>query len=272
MKIVGSCPLYERHTRKNYIIPIAIYLFRMVLLLGKVKYVFDKKFPFGNFLTQLNIFNSILNEIIFMAILLATVTKISSWNVLFEVTGFCVNDKKISFQKMMVIILNISYILSILIEAIEKDFTSIGYICSWLDKHISEYLMEIMTYFIIEFLAIVYMFYNHIDKILTDILKKKLDGEMENLATIHVNGHLILEIRTKYLYYYNLQLHCNNIFGWPICFIIIQYIITMLINIGYIVFDHAKLNVHLKIITLTNTLIFTVSIFSNIYYNRYVKL
>lgn len=258
MRMFGFCPLYTKSDKKNYIFPIMISIFHMIGIFCIIKCNVNM----SSFKRTLYYADIILQETLFIAVFLATTTKINSWQVLFQVTDSYPKNDKTVLQKIIFVTISFSHLYIIGYELL-LDHVSIECTTSWVFKHISHYLANMVTYFITEFVLILDMFYSNINKTLINVCKKKFRVKNVDFPKKCLNKYLIKEIRIKHLKYYYLLHHFNNIFGWPLYFVFANAVVTILKSLNSYIHVYVNVPVFSQMKNLNEILLVTVSIFND---------
>lgn len=232
--------MYPTSNRKNYIIPFIILILMAVCLVSRIICGYKSSFGFTNYFKSFSAIvlylDTMLTLILFNMMFYATTKKNQSWAILLDIVQFYPKNKKGYIYKIMFVALNLAYVVVIISESTNRTNKDVQCILNWIYIHISHYSLNVLIYFIMEYLLILEMFYKHIYMILMDMYRIVKEPPHSGFRRFYLNKQVIKEIKSKYVWCYQLLQHFHNVFGWPLGIIMIFYFIMILLNAEYALF------------------------------------
>lgn len=239
MKLFGFSPLYRTSNRKNYILPCIILIFITICLVSRIICGYKSSFGFINYFRSFSAIvlylDTMLTLILFIMMFYATTKKNQSWAILLEIVQFYPKNKKGYIYKIMFVALSFAYLV-IISESTNRTNKNIHCIINWIYIHISHYSLNVLIYFIMEYLLILEGFYKQIYMNLKDMHRKVTQQPHSEFRRFYFNKQVIKEIKLMYVWCYKLLQHYHNVFGWPLGIIVIFYFTMILWNADFALF------------------------------------
>lgn len=258
MKAFGFCPVYKTPNKKNFIIPFIKCLFHIICITVSVRYIsrtpYLQQITFGTILFYVNF---IVKEMFFMEMFLAISNK--SWRILLEtMANYPKTDKKFSL-KVIFIILNLSYLLIVTMESYNRDVSDNECTIFWLYLIGVHYLTYLYLYFLIEFFVMLEQFYKDIHLMLTENYRQFAETKQDDFQGTQINSQFVQTIKQKYFKNFYVLQNYNDVFGWPICFLLLGYTLDILLKLRFVLYVSWQYNILYKITTMFQIIVPSVS-------------
>lgn len=240
IKILGFCPIYETPGIKCYFVPLIMFSLNLSGAVNKLYHMIEDgkaDAAYGSFDSILHYLMVILLEISFVVIYQTTARKVESWNALLGVIKFYPKNRTSMINKIIFLVSNIVYLLGIILEGYHKRPKNIQNKISWLYMQVIIYFTNIMIYVAIQFLVVIRIFYKRTSDILTNIYRAISEEKATDIRKNHISRNMIKRMSLRYLQYYNLMENFNDVFGWPLCYLIMSFVLKFLINAQELFFE-----------------------------------
>lgn len=234
----GFTPICTRPCKMNFIIPIVMFLFHIICILCKIYcLMFLKEWTMKNGLMNqiLLCLDAILMIAVFTVTSERTMRHTGSWKMLLELVDFHSTNKR-KLQMVFLLFINFSYLFRLSLEWYNRNTNSLLFCTvSWFYLHTSHYFVNMLLFFIIQFLITLNTFYTQIYKIIIDIHTKFSEKIGESRLNI-LNVSIIKRIRQDSFRFFFLTRCQNALFGLPLC-ILIMYNLNIVLNDVQFVFE-----------------------------------
>lgn len=260
MKIFGLCPVCTTPSFKNYLIPFIMFLLNLAGGINRIQCFLEKEdggAGYGSFDSILQYLYNILIIAYFTVIYRTTARKIKSWSILLKLTEL--HPK--TWKSFIPFVIHLVFLFIVVSEGYDKHGLAITHKISWLYIQVSSYLINMLMYLALTFLLIIEMLYNRIDKCVRDTYRKFSNEKLYHIRQNHIHRHFIKEIRSKYLYYYNIIDKYTDVFGWIFCYLVTWYVLKFIISAQNLFYENTQQEIVYKISWTLQIILSSVSYF-----------
>lgn len=163
--------------------------------------------------------------------------KLESWNVLFNITKFYPTNSKSLIHTILLLVIHAAHLFAIVTDGKHNSSRDMQEKTRMIFKHLTRYLLNMVPFMAIQFLIVIYIFYTRINQILANISETISEEKRKDIENNHMSRNMLKEIISRYLRYHSLTGHYNNVFGWPLCFAIMSFVVKFLIDVRDIFYD-----------------------------------
>lgn len=245
MKILGLCPIYKTPGMKNYIIPIIMFLFSFSGATFGTYYVMyaRKAAAASESVNTLLLYVIYVLRGMFLTITYyTTACKVESWNALLDITKFHPKDRKSFIHTILVLFVHVVHLFGMVTDGYHNASRKIPQKIRWFHRHVTRYLLNIGLFMAIQFVMVIYIFYNRINDILTQISGKISEENGKDIGGNLISRNMIKEVISRYIQCYNLVGHYNDVFGWPLCCSVMCFVVKFLIDATGLFFNSTSLS------------------------------